>query len=188
VFKIGIIGSHCVGKTTLAAKLTSGLLDEGAIVRLVPEVARTCPLGINDEATLETFFWIMARQIQVEIEESAHANILVCDRSIVDNFVYYARLFGTQGEQAKGLAAITGIWMKTYDLIVRLPITFSLTDDKYRSLDTGFQKQIDDLFDQIVESKYKTDIHPLYLRGPVSPEGLIDVLKQLPDFLTNKAS
>ncbi|MGB7923474.1 MAG: ATP-binding protein [Pyrinomonadaceae bacterium] len=176
MIKIAIIGTHCVGKTTLALELATVIADGGTSVELLAEVARGCPFPINEEATQEAFYWILARQLQLEVEKSTHADVLICDRSVLDNFVYYARLFGTTGEEAEAFNTFCKSWMKTYDLIVRLPISFSLRDDRYRSLNIRFQHEIDELFDQLVESEYGSDTHPMYVRGPLSARDIVKIM------------
>jgi nicotinamide riboside kinase len=177
LIKIAVVGSHCVGKTTLAHELVSTLTREGLAVELLKEVARDCPLPVNENASEQAFYWILGRQVQLEVEKSNYADALVCDRSVIDNYVYYVRRFGRTGQKADALSVFTRCWMKTYDLLVRLPITFLLEDDRYRSLDVGFQVEIDKLFDEIVESEYGRGTNPLYVRGPVSPLDVVKILK-----------
>ena len=179
MIKVAIVGTHCVGKTTLASKFAAEVTRRGAIAEIVPEVARECPLPVNEEAPREAFYWILARQLQLEVEKSTHADILICDRSVVDNFIYYVRRFGTAGEDAEALHTFCKSWMKTYDLIVRLPISFSLKDDEYRSLNIQFQREIDELFDLFVESEYGRDGRPMYIRGPLSVIHLYELVAPL---------
>ena len=55
------------------------------------------------------------------VEKRPRAEVLICDRSVLDNFAYYARLYGTAGEQAEALFGYCRAWTSTYDLLVRLP-------------------------------------------------------------------
>ena len=52
-FKIALIGSHGVGKTTLCYDLAARLKRRDLEVHLVAEIARSCPLPINTETTLD---------------------------------------------------------------------------------------------------------------------------------------
>ena len=69
--KLAFVGTHGVGKTTLCFDLASQLkrLDLG--VDLVKEVARRCPLPINEETTLDAQAWILHTQIAEEMAASA---------------------------------------------------------------------------------------------------------------------
>src|SRR5215210_8613040 len=82
--KIAFVGSHGVGKTTLCFDLASQLkrLDLG--VDLVKEVARRCPLPINEETTPDAQAWILHTQIAEELEAAAMYEVVVCDRSVLD--------------------------------------------------------------------------------------------------------
>ena len=61
--KIAFVGTHGVGKTTLCFDLASQIkrLDLG--VDIVKEVARRCPLPINEETTPDAQAWILHAQI-----------------------------------------------------------------------------------------------------------------------------
>ena len=51
--KIALIGTHGVGKTTLAYEICSLLKRSGKNVELVTEMARRSPFPVNDATTLE---------------------------------------------------------------------------------------------------------------------------------------
>lgn len=165
MFKVALVGTHGVGKTTIAYELGGAIKRKGKKVELLTEIARECPFLLNDKASREAHQWIIARQVQLEIEKSLRADVLVCDRSVLDNFAYYARLYETTGEQAEALMVYCRAWMSTYDLLVRLPITEPLTDDGFRSTDAKFQQEIDLLCDKLFESHYTPKTRPAYIRG-----------------------
>ncbi len=163
LFKVALVGTHGVGKTTIAYELGGAIKRRGKTVELLTEIARECPFALNDRASREAHQWIIARQVQLEIEKSLRADVLVCDRSALDNFAYYARLYGTTGEQAEALMAYCRAWMTTYDLLVRLPVTEPLTDDGFRSTDAKFQREIDQWCDELFESRYNDKTRPAYI-------------------------
>nr|MDP9179153.1 AAA family ATPase [Gemmatimonadota bacterium] len=82
--KVAFVGSHGVGKTTLCFDLASQLkrLDLG--VDLVKEVARRCPLPINEETTPDAQAWILHTQIAEELAAATLYEVVVCDRSVLD--------------------------------------------------------------------------------------------------------
>ena len=55
--------------------------------------------------------------------------------------------------------------MATYDLLVRLPASAPLTDDGFRSTDVRFQHEIEQLCDELFESCYDEQTHPVYIRS-----------------------
>src|SRR5215510_1385054 len=145
LFKVALVGTHGVNKTTVAYELAGVLKRKGRTVELLTEIARECPFPLNEFATREAYQWIIARQVQLEIEKSPRADFLVCDRSVLDNFAYYVRRFGAEGEEAEALHAYCRAWMRSYDLLVRLPITQTPAPDGFRSTSIEFQTEIDDL-------------------------------------------
>lgn len=176
MFKVALVGTHGVGKTTIAYELGGVIKRRGKTVELLTEIARECPFALNDRASREAHQWIIARQVQLEIEKSLRADVLVCDRSVLDNFAYYARLYGTQGQQGEALAAYCRAWMSTYDLLVRLPITERLTDDGFRSTNVKFQLEIDQLCDKLFEGQYDEKSRPVYVRGPLSAGEIAELI------------
>ena len=170
MFKVALVGTHGVNKTTIAYELAGALKRKGKTVELLTEIARECPFPLNDQATREAYQWIIARQMQLEIEKSPRANILVCDRSVLDNFAYYVRRYTQNGDEAQALGAYCRSWMQTYDLLVRLTIAEPLAADGFRSTDRGFQQEIDRLCDEMFEEYYNRQTRPAYVRGPMSAD------------------
>jgi hypothetical protein len=87
---------------------------------------------------------------------------------VLDNFAYYVRRYGSKGEEAEALGLYCRSWMRTYDLLVRLPIAEALAPDGFRSTDAGFQREVDLLCDELFESAYGDKTRPAYLRGSLS--------------------
>lgn len=166
--KVALVGTHGVNKTTIAYELAGVLKRRGKTVELLTEIARECPFPLNEEATREAYQWIIARQVQLEIEKSPRADILVCDRSVLDNFAYYVRRYSRNGREAEALGAYCRSWIETYDLLIRLPIAEPLAADGFRSTDKDFQREIDRLCDEMFEEHYNERTHPAYVRGPMS--------------------
>lgn len=168
MFKVALVGTHGVNKTTIAYELAGVLKRKGRTVELLTEIARECPFPLNEQATRDAYQWIIARQVQLEIEKSPRADVLVCDRSVLDNFAYYVRRYGSKTTEAEALGAYCRSWMRTYDLLVRLPIVEALAPDGFRSTDAEFQREIDLLCDDLFESAYDEKSTPAYTRGSLS--------------------
>jgi GTPase SAR1 family protein len=66
-FKIALIGSHGVGKTTLCFGLAARLKERDISLDVVHEVARRCPLPINEETGVASESWILHTQIAEEL-------------------------------------------------------------------------------------------------------------------------
>jgi len=176
LFKVALVGTHGVNKTTIAYELAGVLKRRGRTVELLTEIARECPFPLNESATREAYQWIIARQIQLELEKAPRADVLVCDRSVLDNFAYYVRRYGSKGEEAEALGAYCRSWMRTYDLLLRLPITQALASDGFRSTDEQFQREIDLLCDELFESAYSRTTRPAYVRGLLSAGELAELV------------
>lgn len=168
MFKVALVGTHGVNKTTIAYELAGVLKRKGKTVELLTEIARECPFPLNEDATREAYQWIIARQVQLEIEKSPRADILVCDRSVLDNFAYYVRRYSKSVNEAEALGAYCRSWIQTYDLLVRLPIGPPLAADGFRSTDEDFQREIDRLCDEMFDQNYNEQTRPAYLRGLLS--------------------
>ena len=143
--KIAIIGSHGTGKTTLAYGLTAALKRKYKSVTLVPEAASTCPLVINEHASMESQSWILSKQLCNEIEAQDKYDVVICDRSVIDSYAYSLSL----GAREKVLVPlwmrqVVYDWYITYDLIFKTtPNEKYLVHDGIRSITSGWQKEID---------------------------------------------
>ena len=142
--KVALIGTHGVGKTTLCFELAARLKRRDVDVELVREVARRCPLPINRETSLAAQGWILHTQMAWEIEAEAAHPLVLCDRSVLDNYCYLLHAAGTQA----GWEPLLERWLATYDLLVKVPIWTSPRWDGVRDTDLAFQRDIDALLDE----------------------------------------
>lgn len=143
-FKVAFIGSHGVGKTTLCYGLAARLKRRDVGVEVVHEVARRCPLPINEETSVAAQSWILHTQIAEELVAQARYPVVVCDRSVLDNYVYLLLAAGRQ-EAPEGLVEL---WIKGYDLLVHVPIVEELSPDGVRAPDPGFQHAVEERLSQ----------------------------------------
>src|SRR5512139_2585437 len=128
--KIAFIGTHGVGKTTLCYDLASVLKRQGVNVDMVKEVARLSPLPINRKTSLEAQTWILATQVAEEIRSAGQNDVVVCDRSVLVDY-----------------------WMKTYDLLFKVPVSGQASADGVRDTDAFFVRSIDQLVDTLLAEK-----------------------------------
>lgn len=142
--KIALIGTHGVGKTTLCFELAARLKRRDVDVEMVREVARRCPLPINRETSSQAQAWILHEQMAAEIEAAASHELVICDRSVLDNFCY---LLYAAGPQAAWEPLLTA-WLPTYEVLVKVPQWTRPHWDGVRDTDLAFQHDIDALLDQ----------------------------------------
>jgi nicotinamide riboside kinase len=146
--KIAFIGSHSVRKSNAVHAFASTIGRAGRSVEVGREVIRDNPLGLNEGATPEAQLWVLMAQVQQELELAKRADVLVTDRSVVDNFAYYLRV--TAGEDPFGVEPLIRRWATTYDLSVRLLPDVGLLADGVRSTSDEFRDEIEAILDRIL--------------------------------------
>jgi len=147
--KLALIGTHGVGKTTLAYEVCSLLKKSHHNVELVAEVARQSPFPVNAETTLEGQLWILHAQIAAELEAAPRAPVVITDRAVLDNYSYLVNKFGRQPQ----LEAWLAWWMASYSLLIGVPIVEEgIPRDGFRSEDRAFQSRIHELLIELLVS------------------------------------
>jgi nicotinamide riboside kinase len=138
--KIAFIGSHGVGKTTLCYGLAARLKRRDVPLEIVHEVARRSPLPINRETTVPAQRWILLTQIAEEIVAAERYPVVLCDRSVLDNYVYLL----LAGGEDPVVGPLVESWLASYDLLVRVPVLGTLSADGVRAADPAFQRAVDE--------------------------------------------
>jgi nicotinamide riboside kinase len=147
--KVAFIGTHGVGKTTLCYDLASVLKRQNVNVDVVKEVARLSPLPINRQTSLDAQTWILTTQVAEEIRSSSRHPVVVCDRSVLDNYAYMVLACGRQ----KPIERFVDWWMKSYDLLFKVPLSGEVQADGVRDTDLFFTRSIDRLVDELLAEK-----------------------------------
>jgi thymidylate kinase len=147
--KVAFIGTHGVGKTTLCYELAAALKREGIHVDIVKEVARLSPLPINQKTSLEAQTWIFLTQMAEEIRSGSQHDVLVCDRSVLDNYAYMMLACGRQ----LPIERYMHHWMKSYDLLFKVPFAGQLAEDGVRDTDTFFAQAVDQMVDKLLAER-----------------------------------
>jgi nicotinamide riboside kinase len=147
--KVAFIGSHGVGKTTLCYGLAARLKIRDVAVEVVHEVARRCPLPINEETSVAAQSWILHTQVAEELVAQARYPAVICDRSILDNYVYLLLAAGRQ----EPLERLVEGWTRGYDLLVHVPIVEQPNPDGIRSPSPAFQRAVEERLDRELEER-----------------------------------
>ena len=120
----------------------------GRSVEVGREVVRFNPLGLNEGATPRGAAVGAHGAGPAGARAGARADVLVTDRSVVDNFAYYLRVTG--GEDPFGVEPLIRRWAATYDLSVRLLPDIGLLADGVRSTNDAFRDEIEAILDRIL--------------------------------------
>ena len=152
--KLALIGTHGVGKTTLCFELAARLKRRNLDVEIVREVARRCPLPINQQTTVRAQEWILLTQMALEIEATAAHEIVLCDRSVLDNYCYLVYAAGPQPLWER----LLDDWLPTYDLLIWVPLWSEPGYDGVRAVDPSFQRRIDDLLGEMITARGLTPL------------------------------
>jgi nicotinamide riboside kinase len=164
--KIAFIGSHGVGKTTLCFDLAGRLKRLDLAVDIVKEVARACPLPINQNTTLEAQEWILHTQIAEEIAALSRYQVVICDRSVLDNYAYLTVRAGRRKEYD----TLVKTWVATYDGLFKVPILTAPSFDGTRDVSAAFQAEVDRTIDGLVAELSV----PCYRLDPRNRDGWVD--------------
>lgn len=156
--KIGIIGVHGAGKTTLAYTLSAHFKKKAINVKLIHESAReNCPFPLNEDATVGTCLWNFHKQFLNELEaETQGYELAICDRSVLDTFVYFHAV--NDEKPITRFAMLQAIeWLTTYDFLICLEpdATFAIGHDGIRAMDIDYQMQIRDAFHTLLTDQGK---------------------------------
>ena len=138
--KFAFIGSHGVGKTTLCYGLAARLKRRDVALEIVHEVARRCPLPINAVTTADAQRWILHTQLAEEILAASRYPLVLCDRSVLDNYVYFLLASGPDPV----LDRLVSDWLASYDLLIQVPILAAPQADGIRAADPAFQRAVEE--------------------------------------------
>jgi len=144
--KIAIIGSHGVGKTSIAQGAKARLEADGYRVEFLGELARQCPFQLNEESDFNAQFYMISGQVNEENKlEIKEPDILITDRCILDSLIYWrwirdkkTRELSDQPEKLRDLEKkdkvlenIVRSWIDTYDAFVYVKVS----DDTWNGRD-----------------------------------------------------
>ena len=157
--KVAFLGTHRIGKTTAAHKLVYELRKSGINAGYFPEVIRTintCLFEI-DNINSRTQKYLLHKQISKEMEEELKYDILVCDRSILDTYIYFVvgkKMYNINWEY------FIHEHMKTYDYLFYIKAKNKFNKkDNFNVLKDDFRQQVEDnIFNIVDKLKINTSI------------------------------
>ncbi len=158
--KIGVFGAHGTGKTTRVNDLANEY-DPFINLTIIQETARKCPYPINKQMSIDSQRWILAEQISAEHQAAQGADVIICDRTVLDPVVYgiWAGRHTSDLERqvawsvwADRAQSFVMDWIKTYDeLYFCRPNGTPPAADGFRDTDPTFQDTIDQFFSKVVD-------------------------------------
>src|SRR5260370_1254870 len=105
---------------------------------------------MNRQTAIEAQTWILMTQVAEEIRSASQHAVVVCDRSVLDNYAYLALACGRQ----KPIERFVDHWMTTYDLLFKVPLsTPPVSAHGVRDTDQFFMRSIDELVDPLLHEK-----------------------------------
>ena len=158
MYKIAFSGAHGTGKTTSVADTFYNLKIKhpNKTITIICETAKECPFKINKDGDLTSQFWIFNKQMLREIEASNSYDIVISDRSVIDN-IAYMRYLGYEN-QSEHLLEIAIDFMYTYNKINFKSIennNFFFKDGVRDSKDIQYRKDIDRILLELYEKIFQ---------------------------------
>jgi hypothetical protein len=143
--KIALIGSHGTFKTTLIYFLAGVLKAKGKNVGIISEVARSCPYFKGGHGNILAQNWILLTQSQWERECQDKYDYVLCDRSLVDNFIYALEAYRKEGQEVPDwLEPFVMHNLESYNYLFKTPVSrHGLIHDGVRDTDNDWQIEID---------------------------------------------
>lgn len=148
--RIVITGVFASGKTTLIIKLKEKLEKLGKSVLVINEAARECPFVLNKKQNLMSTFWLVMKQIEMEISlENMDYDFILYDRGLPD---IIAHTKFTLSEKSKDeqiiyqkLEELGMSSLQRFDhiLLSMRSDEFIIQEDGMRVDDVAYQKQLE---------------------------------------------
>lgn len=152
-FKIGFVGSHGTGKSTLCEALREQLRNNGVAATLIDEIPRRICALRGDPDFFKRGSNTPLRQIVLillQVLEEATAprvpGVLLCDRTVLDHWAYTSSLFRNALVEEGVFDLLESAVLRhvaSYDLVIHVPIEFGLRVDDVREADEEFRHLID---------------------------------------------
>ncbi|MBS3170766.1 AAA family ATPase [Candidatus Woesearchaeota archaeon] len=153
--KIAIIGTHGTFKTTLVYFLAGVLKAKGKSVGIIREMATACPYFKDGRGNILAQNWIILTQVQLERDYEQIYDYVICDRSVVDNYIYAIQAYKKEEQPLPGwIEPFVLHHLKSYDYLFKTPISpVGLVNDGIRSIDRKWQQEVEEQLIEYLEEK-----------------------------------
>jgi thymidylate kinase len=152
-YKIGFVGSHGTGKTSLVHNVISALRERNIEAGHISEIgtkAREMGIPINETTNLAAQMYILHEQCRQELRyqnwrpNGPNYQVMICDRTVWDNLCYLERAVGSNENVRTMVTEHARLF--PYRQLYYLPITSSNISEgsNTRSTDRGFQREMDE--------------------------------------------
>jgi len=181
--KIGMVGTHGIGKTEYVKMLYNWFINDNSIkytkddIAYIYEIVRDCPYQVNEKTSLKAQKWILDNQIDRERHfYELNKKIIITDRTVIDNFAYllYAKRVSAKDMKVKDVVKYAGdvdFWLDVhpYNIIfyIRIPNNLeyneiTIYDDGFRSINKKFQLEIDKIIEVILINRFNLNVIDYY--------------------------
>lgn len=152
--KIAVSGTHGTGKSTLCSLVSQRLREDGVVVAEVTEIPRRICDQLEDpdffkrknNSALRQLSVVVAQLVEEFSPATINADVIVCDRSVLDHFAYTLCLFGTELQRSNVenllIDSLTN-HCRSYDALLYLPPEIELEVDSLREDDSDFRNLVD---------------------------------------------
>lgn len=184
--KVGVIGTHFSGKTSLCHQVVGILRSEGYLVDYVREAARNSYYLASGVISFAMQLDILNRQISEELEMARTSELVICDRTVIDVLAYTRQLNppinNKEKTYEKCIEFIAKEYVKTYDLIFFKLDYFNTIDSKDPLVikDDLHQERIYKCLHTIIEE------NELFITNINSENGIQLIVEKIKTFLISK--
>lgn len=183
--RIGVIGTHSTGKTTLLKRIEMELRGHGLTV------ARTGRLGKRAAAaglpkmqhhTVQSTEWVIAQGILDEINAVAQgAEVVLIDRAAHDAIAYFEAAMAFRAEtppriERERLLTLASTQLPKYDLLFATVLDESMPVDTSHDYDAHFRRLVDDRVHRLLANDVIP--HQRVTSNPDSQAHAVDVAVQ----------
>lgn len=144
--KICVVGTHGVGKTTFCERIKGDFERVGNSVHLIEDTLRENKSLMNSNFNETQALINYADQMKKELQTQQETDIVICDRSIMDSFMYVKAL-GKNSKRLDSCMASALEWMYSYSVIIFITsCNFPIVCDGWRNVSKEFQELVEKEF------------------------------------------
>lgn len=178
--KVLISGAFSTGKSSLVSAIARdrhlvALFEGHVIVR--EDIARSCPLPIVHNETMNTSMWLAGAVLsrESELNEGGADLLIVCDRGLPDILSHSLALADSSSAELRALTALASEWMATYDavFVTRPDANIPVEDDGLRAVDDEYRAIMDYKLMSVL-----SQVRASYVELPMSGEGRISLVRE----------